>query len=144
LTSHNRAKNCAVAGDHFPYRFLGRLTGTSAGPRLRSPTSDLARIHLPQFLSKVRALHEMPRRLSEYVVSQIEREDPLSSLEIADKRADELRKQAELLNLAHDAIVLRDLNGAIRFWNSGGEEMYGYTSQHATGRNTESHPGEPL
>jgi PAS domain S-box-containing protein len=51
------------------------------------------------------------------------------------KRAEEaLREQAELLDLAHDTIMVRGLDGTIRFWNRGAEEMYGFSKQQATGR----------
>jgi PAS domain S-box-containing protein len=43
-------------------------------------------------------------------------------------------KVIELLNLAHDTIMVRDLDGTIRFWNHGAEEMYGFSSQEAIGR----------
>jgi PAS domain S-box-containing protein len=45
-----------------------------------------------------------------------------------------LREQAALLDLARDAIMVRGLDGTIRFWNHGAEEMYGYSKQQATGR----------
>jgi two-component system sensor histidine kinase/response regulator len=45
----------------------------------------------------------------------------------------ELRAQAELLDLSHDVIMVRDLDGRIRFWNRGAEETYGYTRQEAIG-----------
>jgi len=45
-----------------------------------------------------------------------------------------LREQAELLDLAHDTIMVRDLDGTIRFWNRGAEGMYGYSKKQATGR----------
>jgi PAS domain S-box-containing protein len=45
-----------------------------------------------------------------------------------------LREQAELLEIAHDTIMVRDLDGTIRFWNHGAEGMYGYSKQQATGR----------
>jgi PAS domain S-box-containing protein len=51
------------------------------------------------------------------------------------KQAEEaLREKAELLDLAHDTIIVRDLGGTIRFWNHGAEEMYGYSKEHAVGK----------
>src|ERR1700690_2721949 len=37
---------------------------------------------------------------------------------------DELRKQSELLHLAHDAIISRDMDSVILFWNRGAQETY--------------------
>ena len=48
---------------------------------------------------------------------------------------DALREQAELLDLAHDTITVCDLDGKIRFWNHGAEEMYGYSEEQAVGMN---------
>jgi PAS domain S-box-containing protein len=45
----------------------------------------------------------------------------------------ELRKQADLLELAHDAILVRDLNDRITYWNSGAEEVYGWRREEALG-----------
>lgn len=44
------------------------------------------------------------------------------------------RERAELLELATEAIIVRDLNGAIRFWNSGAEALYGWRRQEVLGR----------
>ena len=46
-----------------------------------------------------------------------------------------LQEKAQLLDLAHDAILSLDFDGTIRFWNSGAERMYGWTGQEAVGRN---------
>ena len=53
----------------------------------------------------------------------------------ADQREsiDELRRQSELLHLAHDSIIVRDVNSVILFWNRGAEETYGYTAGEACG-----------
>ncbi|HKW68901.1 MAG TPA: PAS domain S-box protein, partial [Terriglobales bacterium] len=47
---------------------------------------------------------------------------------------DELRKQAALLSLAHDAIIVSDLQYRITFWNRGAEETYGWSTKEAVGR----------
>ncbi len=44
-----------------------------------------------------------------------------------------LAEQAELLDKAQDAIIVRDLNGGILYWNHGAERMYGWTRQEVEG-----------
>jgi two-component system sensor kinase FixL len=52
------------------------------------------------------------------------------------RRAEEnLRKQASLLELAHDAIVVRGMDDdRITYWNSGAEETYGWLREEALGQ----------
>jgi PAS domain S-box-containing protein len=51
------------------------------------------------------------------------------------KRAEEiLREQADLLNLTHDAIFVRDMDGIVRNWNRGAEALYGWAAAEAEGR----------
>jgi PAS domain S-box-containing protein len=50
----------------------------------------------------------------------------------------QLRKQADLLELAHDAILVRDLNDRITYWNSGAEEVYGWRREEALGETAPS------
>ncbi|HNR13132.1 MAG TPA: PAS domain S-box protein [Thermodesulfobacteriota bacterium] len=51
------------------------------------------------------------------------------------KRAeDELRQQAQLLDLSNDAIFTWELSGVIRYWNRGAEALYGYHRTEACGR----------
>jgi PAS domain S-box-containing protein len=50
----------------------------------------------------------------------------------------QIRMQAELINLAHDAIFIRDPISRVIFWNEGAEELYGWTAQEAQGRITQN------
>jgi PAS domain S-box-containing protein len=46
----------------------------------------------------------------------------------------DLRWQASLLDLTHDAIFVRDLHDSVVYWNRGAEELYGWTSEEMLGR----------
>ena len=45
-----------------------------------------------------------------------------------------LREQAALLDLAHDAILVRDMDNNILYWNDGAEKTYGWTKEEALGK----------
>ena len=46
-----------------------------------------------------------------------------------------LRKQASLIDLSPDAIIVRQLDGVITFWSKGAEKLYGWTRDEAIGQN---------
>ena len=48
---------------------------------------------------------------------------------------EQLRAQARLLDLAHDAILVRDLDDGVTYWNESAERLYGWTMEEALGRN---------
>lgn len=59
-----------------------------------------------------------------------------------EERTAELRKndaefklRAELLDLASEAIIVRGLDGEIRYWNAGAEQLYGWSRDEAIGQN---------
>ena len=47
---------------------------------------------------------------------------------------DTLQRQAELINLANDAIIVADAKRVITAWNGGAEKMYGWKESEAVGR----------
>ena len=46
----------------------------------------------------------------------------------------QIREQAALLNIATDAILVRDLQSKILFWNQGAERLYGWKAEEALGQ----------
>jgi PAS domain S-box-containing protein len=52
-----------------------------------------------------------------------------------ERKADQdLRRQAELLRLSFDAIIVWRLDGGIESWNRGAEQLYGFSENEAVGR----------
>jgi PAS domain S-box-containing protein len=47
---------------------------------------------------------------------------------------DLLRERADLLELATEAILVRDMNGVLLFWNSGAEALYGWRREEVVGK----------
>jgi PAS domain S-box-containing protein len=47
---------------------------------------------------------------------------------------DELRRQANLLDLSHDAVFVRDQHDVITYWNQAAAERYGWTREEALGK----------
>ena len=54
-------------------------------------------------------------------------------IDITERKHAEIRiqEQAALLNLAHDAIVVRDMDARVLFWNPGAAETYGWSAEEA-------------
>jgi two-component system, NtrC family, sensor kinase len=71
------------------------------------------------------------------VVPELRRELERLNQELEQRVADrteQLSERADLLDLATDAIMVRDMNGVVRFWNSGAETLYGWKREEIVGR----------
>ncbi|HEY1647854.1 MAG TPA: ATP-binding protein [Terracidiphilus sp.] len=74
---------------------------------------------------KTRMLEQLNRDLEQRVAERTE--------ELRKSEA-QFRMRAELLDLATEAIMVRDPDGAIQFWNSGAENLYGWRRDEVVGR----------
>lgn len=46
----------------------------------------------------------------------------------------EKTQQASLLNLTHDTIFVGDMSDIITYWNTGAQELYGWTAEEVIGK----------
>lgn len=84
---------------------------------------------IPDLLrAKVSVFAELYRKTRE--LEKLNRE---LEIRVAD-RTKQLQKSADLLDLATEAITVRDYNGKVTFWNSGAEALYGWTSEEMIGK----------
>src|SRR5689334_5029326 len=65
----------------------------------------------------------------------LEREQSEEKIQLREQIA-QIRSQ--LIELAHDAIIVRDPASTLMYWNRGDEELYGWTPQEAVGQVTHS------
>ncbi|HEY0136770.1 MAG TPA: PAS domain S-box protein, partial [Nannocystis sp.] len=60
--------------------------------------------------------------------------EQVNARDTLDRQTLAMREQAELLDLAHDAIRVRRLDGTITYWNQGAERVFGHKRDDAIGK----------
>lgn len=81
------------------------------------------------------ALFRQPLEQAEFIASTLKIFAARAASEISRQATDaRLREQAALLDKAQDAILVRDLEHRITYWNSSAERLYGWSKAEAVGR----------
>jgi PAS domain S-box-containing protein len=83
-------------------------------------------IHIETLLKERLRIEQAEERLRGELESQVK------------EKTAHLSEQARLLDLAHDAIVVRDMEDRILYWNKGAERIYGWQDRETAGRKAEA------
>jgi PAS domain S-box-containing protein len=73
--------------------------------------------------------------LPEVQQKEVQQKKEVQRIEVQQKDA-ELAKRAKLLDLSFNAVMVRDQEDRITYWNKGAEELYGWTQNEARGQVT--------
>jgi PAS domain S-box-containing protein len=86
---------------------------------------------------EIRLLQELADNLAFGVIGLRARLERQRSQEAERQAIIKVREQASLLDRAQDAIMVRNLDRTIRFWNKGAERLYGWTAGEVLGKSME-------
>jgi PAS domain S-box-containing protein len=112
------------------------IENTNGEGRCRTSISDISNAKRSE-QALHRAHDELEERVTERTAELTEANERLRR-EIANRKQAEvlLQRQAELLHLSYDAVIVWRLRGHIESWNKGAEELYGYSQEEAVGQVT--------
>jgi two-component system, chemotaxis family, CheB/CheR fusion protein len=113
-------------------------------PRLRDLLHNIIRVNAR--VDDFEVTHDFPGLGTRTMILNARRIEPqsgtqmifLSCQDVTEQRSrqDDLKRHGALLELANDAVFVRDLDGKIRLWNYGAERLYGWTKEEALGQNS--------
>ncbi len=140
----SRRINHSIAG----IRTLAQALGLKQpiGRIEQSPVSELITItealydaskHLQEGEAKQRQAEQELREANEQLEQRVSERTATLDQEMSKKGAleESLRSQALLLQLTHDAIIVRSFeNATIKFWNNGAAQIYGWSTEEAVGK----------
>lgn len=120
-----------------PARDLMADQGASADPDIRKLLDGTIPSYTAERLFLRRTGEVYPVRVSVSLVRS-EEADPyfISFIEdVSQRQADQRRisEQAQMLDQASDAIVVHELDRAVRYWNKGAERLFGWRAEEARG-----------
>jgi PAS domain S-box-containing protein len=133
---------CTAYSDYSWNSMLARLGNNDQLVILKKPFDTMEVLQLANALTEKWRLHQEAALKLEQLETLVQKRtadlhaanQSLQSEILVRKDAQAcIRDQARMLNLAHDAIHVRDLDGSVRFWNQSAERLYGWTSAEVLG-----------
>jgi PAS domain S-box-containing protein len=133
---------CTAYSDYSWQAMLARLGNSDKLVILKKPFDTMEVLQLANAMTekwqlhqevclKLEQLEELVRKRTSDLCSTNE---SLQTEIIVRKDAEaRIREQARMLDLAQDAIHVRDMDGRIRYWNKSAERLYGWTSTEVIG-----------
>ncbi len=95
-------------------------------------TPEAASYDLIEFVDgRIFERYSQPQRVSDQIVGRVWSFRDITERKKAERK---ILQQASLIDLAQDAIVVRDLGHWITSWNKGAERLYGWTADEIKGR----------
>ncbi len=135
---------CTAYSDKSWEEMIGGLKHPERLLILKKPFESVEVLQLSHALTEKWSLLQASRRNMqdlECTVSERTRELVATNVRLEQETArhkisaEQVREQAMLLENARDAIVVRDLDDTILYWNQGATDCYGWTAVEAVGRN---------
>lgn len=116
---------------------LPNFNGLDALKLMQSKGVDLPFIIVSGAINEEMAVNAMKAGASDFVTkARLSRLIPAIERELKEAENRRARMISELaLDIATNAIFLRQLNGVITYWNKGAERLYGWTAEEAIGEN---------
>ena len=95
-------------------------------------TPDAASYDLIEFVDgRIYERYSQPQRVGDQIVGRVWSFRDITERKQAERK---ILQQASLIDLAQDAIIVRDLGHWITFWNKGAERLFGWTADEIKGR----------
>ena len=133
---------CTAYSDYSWNGMLARLGNNDQLVILKKPFDTMEVLQLANALTEKWRLHqevglklEHLEQLVQQRTSDLRSTNESLQTEIVVRKEAEARilEQARMLDLAHDAIHVRGLDGRIRYWNKSAQRLYGWTSTEVLG-----------